>query len=77
MKIHREGTNILILLLLVLAALNVPVWLFMPPHAIPVIFSTISVVVYLFVFNFFRCPAITKATERTWWSVLSTGKLWQ
>lgn len=56
MKIHREGTNILILLLLVLAALNVPVWLFMPPHAIPVIFSTISAVVYLFVFNFFRCP---------------------
>lgn len=56
MKIHREGTNILILLLLVIGALNVPVWLFMPPVVMPVIFSSISVVSYLFVFNFFRSP---------------------
>lgn len=56
MKIHREGTNILILLFLVLAALNVPVWLFMPPYLLPSVFSAISIVVYLFVFNFFRCP---------------------
>lgn len=56
MKIHREGTNILILLPIVLLALNVPVWLFMPPYAIPVVFTSISVVVYLFVFNFFRSP---------------------
>lgn len=56
MKIHREGTNILILLFLVLAALNVPVWLFMPPWVLPALFTTISVTVYMFVFNFFRCP---------------------
>ncbi len=56
MKIHREGTNILILLFIVLGVLQVPVWLFMPPVVIPAIFSTISAVVYLFVFNFFRCP---------------------
>lgn len=56
MKIHREGTNILILLFLVLAALNVPVWLFMPPYIIPGCLSALSLVVYLFVFNFFRCP---------------------
>lgn len=56
MKIHREGTNILILLFLVLAALNVPVWLFMPPYIIPSILTAISIVVYMFVFNFFRCP---------------------
>ncbi len=56
MKIHREGTNILILLFLVLAALNVPVWLFMPPYVIPSILTAISIVVYMFVFNFFRCP---------------------
>lgn len=55
-KIHREGTNILILLFIVLAALNIPVWLFMPPVVLPAVFTTISVVVYLFVFNFFRCP---------------------
>ncbi|MDE5887351.1 MAG: phosphatidylserine decarboxylase family protein [Muribaculaceae bacterium] len=64
MKIHREGTNILILLFLVLAALNAPVWLFMPPYTIPVIFSAISVVVYLFVFNFFRCPKRKYRGER-------------
>lgn len=56
MKIHREGTNILILLFIVLAVLNVPVWLFMPPVVLPAILSAISLVVYLFVFNFFRCP---------------------
>lgn len=55
-KIHREGTNILILLFVVLAALNVPVWLFMPPYLLPGILSLISLVVYSFVFNFFRCP---------------------
>ncbi len=56
MKIHHEGTNILILLFIVLAALNVPVWLFMPPIVLPVIFTAISLVIYIFVFNFFRCP---------------------
>ncbi len=56
MKIHREGTNILILLFIVLAALNIPVWLFMPPVVLPAIFTTISAVIYIFVFNFFRCP---------------------
>ncbi|MBD5356978.1 MAG: phosphatidylserine decarboxylase family protein [Bacteroides sp.] len=56
MKIHREGTNILILLFIVLGALNVPVWLFLPPYVLPGLLSAISVVVYLFVFNFFRCP---------------------
>lgn len=64
MKIHREGTNILILLALVLAALNVPVWLFMPPVALPALFTAISVVVYLFVFNFFRCPKRNYKGER-------------
>lgn len=56
MKIHREGTSILILLFIVLAALNVPIWLFMPPYIIPAVMSGVSLVVYLFVFNFFRCP---------------------
>lgn len=64
MKIHREGTNILILLFLVLAALNVPVWLFLPPYVLPSIFTAISVVVYLFVFNFFRCPKRRYRGER-------------
>lgn len=56
MKIHREGTNILILLALVLIVLNIPVWLFLPPIALPAALSALSLLVYAFVFNFFRCP---------------------
>lgn len=55
-KIHHEGTNILILLFIVLVMLNIPVWLFMPPYVLPVLLSALSLTVYLFVFNFFRCP---------------------
>lgn len=56
MKIHHEGTNILILLFVVLGALNVPVWLFLPPWVLPSICTGLSVLFYCFVFNFFRCP---------------------
>lgn len=56
MKIHREGTGILILLFIVIGILNVPVWLFLPPVTIPAILSFISFVAYMFVFNFFRSP---------------------
>ncbi|MDE6271780.1 MAG: phosphatidylserine decarboxylase family protein [Muribaculaceae bacterium] len=56
MKIHHEGTNILILLFIVLLALNIPVWLFLPPWILPAICSGLSLLVYSFVFNFFRCP---------------------
>ena len=55
-KIHREGTNILIMLFIVLAALNVPVWLFLPPVVLPALLTGISITMYLFVFNFFRSP---------------------
>lgn len=56
MKIHREGTNILILLILVLGAVNIPIWLFMPPYTLPIIFTSFSAIAYIFVFNFFRSP---------------------
>lgn len=64
MTIHREGTNILILLFIVLGALNIPVWLFMPPVVIPACFTVLSIVVYSFVFNFFRCPVRCYKGER-------------
>ena len=63
-KIHHEGVVILILLFIVLAALNVPVWFFMPTIAIPVVLSSISVMCYLFVFNFFRSPKRTFHGDR-------------
>ena len=56
MKIHREGTNILIVLALMLLAVNVLAWFFLPPAIIPAIVTVLSVTCYGFIFNFFRCP---------------------
>lgn len=64
MRIHREGTNILILLFAVLIAINVPVWLFMPPPVIPAACTAFSALTYGFVFNFFRCPRRTYRGKR-------------
>ncbi len=55
-KIHREGVNILIVLLLMLLAVNSLVWFFMRPLTLPYIFTGVSVVIYLLVLNFFRSP---------------------
>ena len=55
-KIHREGTNKLLGLLLILGVVNVSAWMFIRPAVIPVIFSVISGVVYLLILNFFRSP---------------------
>lgn len=55
-KIHREGLNILAILLAILLVINFPAWLFIRPIAIPVAFSVISAIVYLLVLNFFRSP---------------------
>lgn len=55
-KIHREGTNILIILLCMLAVVNVPAWMFIRPVAIPIVFSSLSAIIYLLVLNFFRSP---------------------
>ncbi len=56
-KIHREGTNILIVLALMLIAVNVPAWIYLPPLVLPPLCSLVSVVTYGFIFNFFRCPS--------------------
>lgn len=64
MKIHREGTNILVILFAMFAMLNGVAWLFMRPEAIPIILNITSAVVYGFVFNFFRCPKRNYKGER-------------
>lgn len=56
MKIHREGTNILVILLAMLAVINVPAWMFIRPAAIPLTFTVVSAVLFLLVLNFFRSP---------------------
>lgn len=63
-KIHHEGVNILILLFLVLLAINGLAWLFLPPPGLPVVSLVISIVVYAFVCNFFRCPKRTYRGDR-------------
>lgn len=55
-KIHREGTNILIVLLLILSVVNASAWMFIRPAAIPIVFTSVSGVFYLLVVNFFRSP---------------------
>ncbi|MBO5053780.1 MAG: phosphatidylserine decarboxylase family protein [Muribaculaceae bacterium] len=55
-KIHHEGTNILIALLLLVAAINVPLWLWVPPISIAIVSTAIWGVLYLLVVNFFRSP---------------------
>jgi len=56
-KIHREGTNILIIFLLALLIINVPAWIFLKslPWLIAILTGA-SVVFYLLVINFFRSP---------------------
>ncbi len=55
-KIHREGTNILLMLLFILGVVNVSAWMFIRPAVIPTVFTAISGVVYLLILNFFRSP---------------------
>lgn len=55
-KIHHEGVGILIIGLLILAAVNVPLWLYARPLWIPIAVTSVTGVVYLLVVNFFRSP---------------------
>lgn len=58
-KLHREGVNILIILMLILVVINLSAWMFIRPVAVPVTFIVISAVFYLLVLNFFRSPLRT------------------
>ena len=55
-KIHREGQNIIVVLLLILLAINIPAYLFMELKWIPITLSVISVITFALVVNFFRLP---------------------
>ena len=55
-RIHHEGTNILITSALVLVAVNLA-FCYLIDNKIPFyILATVSVVLYLLMVNFFRCP---------------------
>lgn len=64
LKIHREGTNILIILFAILLMLNGTAWIFMRPIQVPLVLTIASAVIYGFVFNFFRCPRRHYTGER-------------
>lgn len=55
-KIHHEGTNILIIGMLFILAVNVPLWIWVRPMAWPIASTVVWSVLYLLVVNFFRSP---------------------
>lgn len=56
-RIHREGTEILIVAFIIMAAINAPLWIFLPKlFVLNTIVSVFSVVLYLLMVNFFRSP---------------------
>lgn len=57
-KIHSEGNTLLIILALVLAAINVPLWLTLIDCciALPIVCTAVSGTFFLLVLNFFRSP---------------------
>lgn len=63
-KIHSEGTNILIVLLIIMLVINVSAWMFIRPAGIPITFTVISAVFYFLVVNFFRSPRRTFRGDR-------------
>ena len=55
-KIHREGTNIIFGLFIVLLVFNIAAYSFIKPQWIPIILISITTVLFLLVVNFFRSP---------------------
>lgn len=55
-KIHHEGTNILLILLAVIVAINLPLWLCVRPLIWAIVSTALFGVFYLLVVNFFRSP---------------------
>ncbi len=55
-KIHHEGTNILLILLAVIVAINLPLWLWVRPFVWAIVSTVLFGVFYLLVVNFFRSP---------------------
>lgn len=55
-KIHSEGINILIVVMVIMIVINLSAWMFIRPVAIPWTFTIISAVLYGLIVNFFRSP---------------------
>ena len=55
-KIHHEGNEILLIMLVVIAAIVVPMWLWVKPVAWPIAVSVVLGILFLLTLNFFRSP---------------------
>ena len=55
-KLHREGTNILIVGLILVLLINVPLWLWVRPMVWAIVSSAVFGVTCLLAVNFFRSP---------------------
>lgn len=58
-KIHHEGTSILVVMAAILLVVNAPLWLYARPLVWAVTVTTVSAVLYLLAVNFFRSPRRT------------------
>lgn len=75
-KIHHEGTNILIVTAIFILAVNIPLWIWVRPMAWPIASTTIWGVLYLLVVNFFRSPRRTfKGNETNVFVASADGKV--
>ena len=64
-KLHREGTNILIVGLILVLLINVPLWLWVRPMVWAIVSSAVFGVTYLLAVNFFRSPKRYYKGERS------------
>ncbi len=55
-KIHHEGSNILLVLAAIIIVVNVPLWLWARPMAWPIVSTAVCGVLYALTVNFFRSP---------------------
>lgn len=55
-RIHHEGTNILITSAIVLLAINLASYYLLGTNVFFYILAVVSIVLYLLMVNFFRCP---------------------
>ena len=63
-KIHHEGTSVLISLMAILLIINIPLWLWVRPFVWAIAVTVISAVLYLVAVNFFRSPRRTFIGDR-------------
>lgn len=46
----------MLVVMLIMVVINLSAWMFIRPAVIPIVFTTISVILYLLIINFFRSP---------------------